>query len=38
MENFIQLPDVIRGVSGLISGLGAGIVGTYAIYSVYEKV
>ena len=37
MENYIQLPDVIRGVSGLVSGLGAGMVGTYAIHSVYEK-
>ena len=37
VENFIQLPEIIRGVSGCISGFGAGMIGAYAIARTYEE-
>lgn len=37
VEQFVQMPDVIRGLSGVVSGIGAGFLGSWMIHRVYEK-
>lgn len=37
VENFMELHESVRLVSGIISGFGAGTIGSYLVRSVYEK-
>lgn len=37
LENIMYMPDMVRGVSGAISGIGAGSLGSWMIARVYEK-